>query len=170
MSPVGGASSPPADLGTAVVIVNFRTKELSRAAVSSVLTEPEADEIIVVDNASGDGSTEYLRAAFEDPRVRILQSDTNPGFGPAVNRATAQCHAPFLFILNSDATLVAGSLGRLIRTLLAHSTAGVVAPAVYEGDGITPQPAAYLGDCPGALTSSTPVAGPGRHEGGQLRN
>ena len=129
--------------GVAVVVVNYRTKELTAEAVASVLPEPEVEEVVVVDNASGDGSVEYLRSCFDDPRVRVVASDHNRGFGPAVNLASAECRAPLLFVLNSDATLVRGSLGRLCAVLEADGTVGVVAPAVYEADGRTLQPGAY---------------------------
>ena len=129
--------------GVAVVIVNYRTAELTRDAVASVLPEPEVEEVVVVDNASGDGSVEYLRSSFDDPRLRVVASDGNLGFGPAVNLAAAGCRSPLLFVLNSDATLVAGSLGRLARAMEADPSVGVVAPAVFEPDGRTLQPGAY---------------------------
>ncbi len=129
--------------GVAVVVVSYRTKELTGHAVASVLPEPEVEEVVVVDNASGDGSVEHLRTSFDDPRVRVVASDHNRGFGPAVNLAAAECGAPLLFVLNSDAILLPGSLGRLVAVLEADGTVGVVAPAVYEPDGQTLQPRAY---------------------------
>lgn len=120
---------------TSVVIVNYRTMELTRDAVASVLPEPEVREVVVVDNASGDGSADFLRAAFRDERVRVIESGTNVGFGPAVNLAAAQCAMPLLFILNSDATLAPGSLARMAHALTADETVGAVGPAVYLPDG-----------------------------------
>lgn len=127
---------------TSVVIVNYRTMELTRQAVASVLLEPEVTEVVVVDNASGDGSAAFLRAAFGDERVRVVESETNVGFGPAVNLAAADCATPLLFILNSDATLAPGSLGRLVLALTADESVGAVGPAVYLPDGHL-QPGTY---------------------------
>jgi GT2 family glycosyltransferase len=127
----------------AVVIVNYRTMELTAAAVESVLAEPEVDEVHVVDNASGDGSVDHLTARFDDPRVEVVASGHNVGFGPGVNVGAARCRAPLLLVLNSDATVVAGAVGTLARELLADDRTGVVAPAVYQPDGRTLQPGAY---------------------------
>jgi len=142
----GAASGGPTPdaLDTAVVIVNYRTKALTSEAVASALGETEVKEVVVVDNASGDDSADYLRRAHVDPRLQVLQSEWNRGFGPAVNfGAAAACHSPLLLILNSDATLVPGSLGTLARALMQDETMGVIAPAVYESDGQSLQPVAY---------------------------
>lgn len=136
-------SGPGAALDTAVVIVNYRTKELTSEAVASALGEAEVKEVVVVDNASGDDSAEYLRSAHDDPRLEVLQSDRNRGFGPAVNLGAAACRSPLMLILNSDATLVPGSLGTLARTLVQDQAIGVIAPAVYEPDGRSLQAEAY---------------------------
>lgn len=130
-------------VGTSVVIVNFRTMALTVKAIASVLSEEEVQEVVVVDNASGDGSADHLRRAFADDRVRVVESDRNRGFGPAVNLGAASCTSPLLLILNSDAALLPGSLGRLARALAGDDSIGVVAPAVYEPDGRTLQPGAY---------------------------
>jgi N-acetylglucosaminyl-diphospho-decaprenol L-rhamnosyltransferase len=134
---------PDLPSSTVVVIVNYRTKELTRAAISSVLPEPEVDEVVVVDNGSGDGSAEYLRSAFAGEAVHVIESGTNRGFGPAVNLGVGAAHAPLLLILNSDATLRAGSLARLAQHLISDPAIGIVAPSVYEADGRTLQPGTY---------------------------
>lgn len=135
--------SRPQDFETSVVIVNFRTMKLTRDAIASVLPEAEVREVVVVDNASGDGSAEYLGDVFAGERVRVFESGHNRGFGPAVNLGASHCTSPLLLILNSDAALVRGSVGRLARGLVADDSLGVVAPAVYEPDGRTLQAGAY---------------------------
>lgn len=116
----------------AAVIVNYRTKELSAEAARSVASEPAITEIVVVDNASGDGSVEYLRRELDDPRVQVVASETNLGFGQGVNLGARHCTAPLLLFLNSDAVLVPGSLATLARTLLEDESVAIVAPAVYD--------------------------------------
>lgn len=138
-----GEGQADSALATSVVIVNYRTKALTQEAIASVLGETEVLEIVVVDNDSGDGSAEHLEKAFADPAVRVVRSATNVGFGAAVNLAAKQCRSPLMLVLNSDATLMKGSLRRLACALLADTTAGVIAPAVYEDDGRTLQPAAF---------------------------
>lgn len=131
------------EANTSVVIVNYRTKELTHEAARSVLAEPEVREVVVVDNGSGDGSAEFLRHALAATGGRLIESATNLGFGRAANLAAEQCTAPLLFFLNSDATLTPGSLGLLVEDLLGHEATGVVAPAIYELDASTLQPGAF---------------------------
>lgn len=127
---------------TAVVIVNYRTRELTAGAVASVLGEDDVREVVVVDNASGDGSVEHLRGAFAGDRVRVVAADRNGGFGAGVNLGAAACRSPLLLILNSDATVEPGSVGLLVSALLADDGVGVVAPAVRLAGG-GPQPDAF---------------------------
>jgi GT2 family glycosyltransferase len=123
----------------AVVIVNYRTKDLTSTAIRSVLDEPEVEEVVVVDNGSGDDSGPALRTQFSDSPVRLVESPTNIGFGQGVNLGVKACRAPFLLLLNSDAVVRPGSVGLLARALATDESVGVVAPAVYVADGRTLQ-------------------------------
>lgn len=118
--------------GTAAVIVNYRTKELTCEAARSVMDEPGVQEIVLVDNASSDGSVELLRSTFDDLRVTVVESAENVGFGQGVNLGVSRSRSPLLLFLNSDAVVVPGSVERLSRTLLADESTGLVAPAVYD--------------------------------------
>jgi GT2 family glycosyltransferase len=121
-------------VATAVVIVNYRTKEETRVAVESVVSEPDVSEVVIVDNASRDGSIEYLRQNVTDARVQIVESPTNVGFGQGINLGVEHCKAPLLLFLNSDAKVRPGSLACLTETLLGDDSIGVVAPAIYTAD------------------------------------
>lgn len=132
----------------AAVIVNYRTKALTGAAARSVLADPDVAEVVIVDNGSEDDSAAYLRGALPDPRVRVVESGHNRGFGQGVNLGVANSLAPLLLILNSDATVTSGSLAKMKRALLADERVGVVAPAIYCPDGRNLQPGAY-GRLPG---------------------
>lgn len=120
---------------TAVVVVNYRTDELTVRAVESVLGEDDVREVVVVDNASGDKSAEFLREALTDERVLVVDAGRNGGFGAGVNLGAARCRSPLLLVLNSDATVVPGSLAALASALLADTGIGVLAPAVVLPDG-----------------------------------
>lgn len=146
---------------TAVVIVNYRTRELTAGAVASVLGEEDVREVVVVDNASGDGSVEHLREAQADERVRVMAADRNGGFGAGVNLGAAACRSPLLLILNSDAAVERGSVGLLVSALLAEPGVGVLAPAVRLAGG-GPQPDAF-GRLPRRWELLVP--GPGRWTG-----
>jgi len=132
-----------ADLGVAVVIVNYRTPELTVEAMRSVVDEPSVEEVVVVDNDSGDDSVPVLRSTFADPRVRIVEAPSNLGFGQGVNLGVSHCAAPLVFVLNSDAVVSPGTVRLLAEALAVDRTLGVVAPAVFGPDGRTLQPAAY---------------------------
>lgn len=127
----------------AAIIVNYRTGTLTRAAAASVLAQPEVAEVVVVDNGSGDGSAGYLRHTLTDPRVKIVETNHNRGFGQGVNLGVADSSAPLLLILNSDATVMPGALAVLVQALVADEGIGVVAPAIYSSDGRSLQPTAY---------------------------
>ena len=147
----------PSARDTAVVIVNYRTGGLTAGAVESVLGEADVREVVVVDNASGDGSVEYLRGALADERVRMVAAGRNGGFGAGVNLGAAACRSPLLLILNSDATAEPGSVGLLVSALLADAGVGVVAPAVRLAGG-GPQPDAF-GRLPGRWELLVPGRG-----------
>jgi N-acetylglucosaminyl-diphospho-decaprenol L-rhamnosyltransferase len=136
---------PPdgASHGVAVVVVNYRTMRLTEAAVRSVLTDPVVEEVVVVDNASGDGSAEFLRSAFAQHSVRVVESPENMGFGRGVNLGVSAARAPFVFLLNSDAEVQPGTISLLLRALTADPAVGVVAPAIYDADRTTLQSRAY---------------------------
>src|SRR5689334_13264187 len=116
-------------MGVSVLIVNFRTAELTGKAVESSLAQPEAEEVIVVDNASGDESVPYLRARFGDePRVKIVESAENVGFGRANNLAEKEASQLFLFLLNSDAEFHEACLAKLLAHWPTLDRPGILAP------------------------------------------
>jgi GT2 family glycosyltransferase len=122
-----------------VLIVSFNTCLLTLEAIASVVDEPDV-ETIVVDNASHDGSPAAIAAQF--PSVRLVRSENNLGFAGGVNRAAALARGSALLVLNSDARLEPGALGRLCDLLNRHPRAGLVAPALYYPNGRA-QPAAF---------------------------
>lgn len=125
-------------MAVSVVIVNYRTPELTVAAVESAAREPEATEIIVVDNASGDGSVARLKELGD--KIILVESSENLGFGRANNLGVQRATQEYVFLLNSDALLHQGCLGTLLSQWPALDRPGVLAPAVYLEDGVTLQP------------------------------
>jgi GT2 family glycosyltransferase len=119
----------------AIVIVNWNGGELLRRCLASVEQFPPnlAYEIVVVDNASTDGSREWLESLGD--RVRLIRNDENAGFGRANNQAFAATTTPFLFLLNSDAELRAGAIDTLIETINSDERIGVVGPRLVNPDG-----------------------------------
>jgi GT2 family glycosyltransferase len=111
-----------------VVVVSWRTRELTLACLRSLCAEAERGEVrvetILVDNASGDGTVEAVAAAF--PSVRVLVNSENVGFAAACNRAIAQSGGRHVLLLNPDAEVGPGTLARIVRFLDETPRAGAV--------------------------------------------
>ena len=90
-------------------------------------------EVIVVDNASSDGSPAAIRAAF--PRVRLIENEDNAGFGAANNQAMSGACGDFFLLLNSDAFPQPGAIPALLAHLRAHPEVGLVGPRLLNPDG-----------------------------------
>ena len=118
-----------------VCIVNWNTRQDLEEALRSVFeSDPELSiEVIVLDNASGDGSADMVRQRF--PQVTLIQSTDNTGFARGYNRAAAAATAPYLLILNPDTVVQAGALGRLVRFMDSHPDAAAAGPCLLNSDG-----------------------------------
>lgn len=134
-------SSEAADrrnLPISVVIVSYNSRELLRSCLASIDPE-QAEEVIVIDNASTDGSDMMVMQQF--PRVRLIRSE-NAGYGTAANRAIASCSSRYALLLNSDTTLHPGTLQALCDYLDQHPQAAIVGPKLLNPDG-THQPSCF---------------------------
>jgi succinoglycan biosynthesis protein ExoU len=100
------------------VIIAARNAEASiDAAVASALAEPEVTEVIVVDDASADGTAQAARAAARgDVRLKVLSETVNAGPGAARNRAIRESAAPFIAILDADDRFAPGRFARLFAS------------------------------------------------------
>ncbi len=94
---------------------------------------PSCCEVIVVDNASSDGTAQRLREAVTN--ARLVFNAVNRGFGPACNQAAAHATAPVLLLLNSDCFVGPGWLDPLLKTLDENPLVAAVAPLVLNVDG-----------------------------------
>lgn len=117
-----------------IIIVNWNGGDLLRRCLASIDAFPPrlSYEIVVVDNASTDGSREFLETYN---RVRLIKSDENLGFGRANNLAFKETTAPLIFLLNSDAEVLPGTIDKLISTLESDPRIGVVGPRLNNTDG-----------------------------------
>jgi len=100
-----------------VVIVNWNTKDRLRSCLDSVVERLTSlqHEVIVVDNASEDGSAEMVVETF--PQVRLIRNKANVGFGAASNQAMRASRGRWLLLLNSDTVLIDDSVAGLVATL-----------------------------------------------------
>jgi len=117
-----------------VVIVNWNVRDLARKCLLSVKRElllpADEYEIIVVDNASGDGSAEMFRAEF--PEITLVESPVNLGFGAGCNRAYKLAKGEFVLLLNPDTEVIDHALDGLLGIMRARAGAGIVAPRLVD--------------------------------------
>lgn len=97
-----------------VVIVSYQTRDLIRRALAALRTASPAGsyEVIVVDNASTDGSADAVAAEF--PEVRVVQLARNVGFGRAVNVGAARARGAWVLLLNPDTEPVGDVIGEFV--------------------------------------------------------
>jgi GT2 family glycosyltransferase len=92
-----------------------------------------ATEIIVIDNASADGSADMVQQEF--PECRLIRSATNDGYGVAINHAAREAAGRYLLLLNPDIEVTPGCLDTLVSFTEQHPRAGVVSPRLLLSDG-----------------------------------
>ena len=90
-------------------------------------------EVIVVENASGDGSAELVRDEF--PSVRLIALEQNIGFAAGSNVGARAAEGEYVLMLNPDTELVGDTLGALLRYARAHPEAGLVGGRTLRPDG-----------------------------------
>ncbi len=124
-----------------VVIVNYNAGEFLNRCLSSVTAAGGdiAVDVVVVDNASRDGSV--VAAARAHPGIRLIENSDNRGFAAAANQGISATDAPFVFLLNPDAEITGGTLAALVKVARERSRAGAVGCLVRNPDG-TIQPSA----------------------------
>ena len=117
----------------AIVVVSFNTRELLLECLSSATRHaPEAD-IILVDNASVDGSV--VAARHEFPAIRIIENHQNLGFAAACNQAIRSVDSDFFLLLNSDAVLTEGAVSGLLQSMTANPRAGAAGCLIVDAAG-----------------------------------
>ncbi len=96
-----------------ILIINYNTRETTLECLASLFAHPPSVgyEVILLDNASSDGSAEAIRAAF--PQVKLMAHPDNSGFAGGNNIAAAHASGQRLLLLNPDTLLFAGSLDGL---------------------------------------------------------
>jgi len=124
---------PPIDVS--VCIVSWNVWEDLRACLASLF---DADnqvsfEVIVVDNASSDGTASQLPAEF--PQIKLIANQENRGFAAACNQAIAASRGRYCFLLNPDTIVPEGGLDELLRFADDHPQAGVIGPKLVYPDG-----------------------------------
>jgi GT2 family glycosyltransferase len=118
-----------------IFIVSYNTRELTRRCLQSVFEAGVAaeHEIILVDNASADGSADMVEREF--PSVKLVRSDVNLGFAAGNNLARRHARGDWLLLLNPDTRVLGDAIDRLLAFSIAHPTAGITGGRTLNDDG-----------------------------------
>ncbi len=125
------AAAPSDEAAIAVVVVTHQTRDEALGCLAS-LGPDDADEVVVVDTGSTDGSADAVRASH--PEVRVLEL-ANAGFGRGANAGVRATTTPHVLVVNADVRVTPGSVRRLAEELTADPRLGAVGPEVRYPDG-----------------------------------
>lgn len=135
-----------------VIVISYNTKALTLACLKSVLshTKDIDYELIVVDNASSDGSSEAIAKLFGTTKVKtsLLTNKTNTGFGGGNNQALAKAEGRYILLLNSDTLVHDNVLGELVTWMDSHAKVGIVSCKLLNKDGSTQECGGYFPTLP----------------------
>lgn len=125
-----------------VVIVNWNVRELLGNCLRSLFAcNPALDlEVCVVDNASQDGSIEFLRHNF--PQINLIENDSNVGFSQANNQGIGKASGRYILLLNPDTVWLDDSLSQMVYFLENNKEIGVIGPKLLNADRTSIQ---YMG-------------------------
>ena len=117
-----------------VVIVGWNARRYLELCLESLEAAPprRSMEVLVVDNASTDGTAEMIEAKF--PSVKLLKSPENLGFSRGNNLAIRQCQGRYIALVNPDVIVLPGCLDALADFLDQHPKVGNVGPRVFNPD------------------------------------
>ena len=114
-----------------IIVVSYNARDHLERSLASVADG--SHEVIVVDNASTDGSPELVRERF--PSVRLLELPENRGFGAGNNEGMRIASGRYFLLLNSDAWPVGDAVTRLLAFMDANPGVGVAGPRLVGTDG-----------------------------------
>ncbi len=118
-----------------VILVNYNTKDMTSECVQSIFDKIKYKylEVILVDNASHDGSVAALREKF--PNLKVIASDENLGFGAANNLAAKNSKGDYVLLLNTDMVILDDVVEHLMEFVERHPDAGVWGGRTVFADG-----------------------------------
>ena len=123
------------DQSLAIIIVSYNVREELRACLDSLVghTAPYRTEIVVVDNASTDGTASAVRERW--PMVRVIEAGSNLGFARANNLGIRATASEFVLLLNPDTIIPPAAVPTLVRGLAVHPEAAAAGPRLIDDHG-----------------------------------
>jgi len=115
------------------IFVTYNSVGVIAPALAALAGKPEIGGIIVVDNASADGTCAVIERDF--PSVTLIRNATNEGFGRGNNRALEMVATPYALLVNPDAVMEEGALAALLAAAQTYPDAAILAPRLSGEDG-----------------------------------
>jgi GT2 family glycosyltransferase len=127
--------APQVEIVLSIIISCYNTRDLVLDCLRSIYQNPARApyEVILVDDASGDGTSEMVSSAF--PEVRLLRSDTNRHYARSNNWALDHARGRYVLLLNNDTLVLPRALDDMIAFLQGHPDAGAVGCKLLNEDG-----------------------------------
>lgn len=118
-----------------IIIVSWKVKDLLRHCLRSIYRETIASsfEILVVDNASGDGTAEMVKTEF--PSVQLIENRKNYGFATANNQAIKKASGEFVLLLNPDTVIIDQAIDRMVAWFKQAPAVGIAGCRLINPDG-----------------------------------
>lgn len=140
-----------------IIVVNYNVKEFLKNLIDSIkkATQNFSSEIIVVDNASDDGSVELIKDKF--PEIILIDNKTNLGFGKANNQGLQIAKGKFILLINPDTLVAEDTFTKMIEFFNANPEAGMAGCKILNPDGTLQL--ACRRSFPGPWTAFTKVTG-----------
>ena len=115
----------------AVIVVSFDSHEYIGRCLESLVGQEGKIRVIVVDNASRDGTLELVRKSF--PHVTLVSLPRNTGFAAGVNRGIRECSGTdFFFLLNPDCVVLPNAIPRMVSFAQNRPGVGILGPRVFD--------------------------------------
>ena len=140
-----------------IIIVNYNVKEFLQNLIHSIekATKNLSSEIIVIDNASDDGSVDIIKQKF--PTVKLIENKNNIGFGSANNQGLKIAQGKYILFINPDCIVSENTFDKMISFFNEHPDCGLAGCKILNSDGSLQL--ACRRSFPGPWTSFTKVTG-----------
>jgi len=124
-----------ASFDLSVIIVNYNVKELLYRCLKTILEDQSQRkiEVVVIDNASSDGSTEMVKDNF--PKVKVVVNSRNLGFAKGANQGIKQSQGKYIFLLNPDASIKIDQLDKMIDLMEENREIAICGPKITDDQG-----------------------------------
>lgn len=135
---IQSSTAESTQVDVSIAIVNWNASHFLSPCLRSIYNNGASEdhlEVLIVDNASADGSAELIEAEF--PQARVLRNDSNLGFAKATNQAIRLSHGRYVLLLNPDTVLFPSAISAMVSFLDKHPKVAAVGPRTLNSNGQT---------------------------------